>query len=110
VIFANAKAWRSLPPKLAARAKLGSSEIRLLSFRESFVALIAAMKTSAASPIGSQLLTDKSVAEKINVSMRTVIDWRNAGKIPFIRIGRSIRYRPESIRALLEKLEIGGAN
>jgi excisionase family DNA binding protein len=58
---------------------------------------------------GSKLLTDRKVAEKLSVSTRTVIDWRNAGKIPFIRIGRSIRYRPESIAALLEKLEIGGA-
>jgi excisionase family DNA binding protein len=59
--------------------------------------------------IGSPLLTEKEVAEKLHASVRCVIDWRNAGKIPFIRIGRSIRYRPESIRALLEKLEKGGA-
>jgi len=59
--------------------------------------------------IGSRLLTDKEVAEKLHASVRSVIDWRNSGKIPFIRIGRSIRYRPESISALLEKLETGGA-
>jgi excisionase family DNA binding protein len=57
---------------------------------------------------GSQLLTDSEVAKKFNVSLRTVIDWRNQGKLPYLRIGRSIRYRPESITALLEKLEIGG--
>jgi excisionase family DNA binding protein len=68
------------------------------------------MKSETYSDIGSKLLTDRKVAEKLSVSTRTVIDWRNSGKIPFIRIGRSIRYRPESIRALLEKLEIGGAN
>jgi hypothetical protein len=44
-----------------------------------------------------------------NASIRTVIDWRNAGKLPFIRIGRSIRYRPESLAAALEKLERGAA-
>jgi len=59
---------------------------------------------------GSKLLTDREVAEKLSVSTRTVIDWRNAGKIPFIRIGRSIHYRPESLRALLQKLEIGGGH
>lgn len=58
----------------------------------------------------TQLLTDSEVAERFNVSLRTVIDWRNSGKLPFLRIGRSIRYRPESITALLEKLEIGGAH
>jgi len=67
-----------------------------------------AMQINPDSPIGSQLLTDKKVAERFNVSVRTVIDWRNAGKIPFIRLGRSIRYRRESIDALLEKLEISG--
>ena len=67
-----------------------------------------AMQIDPDSPIGSQLLTDKKVAERFNVSVRTVIDWRNAGKIPFIRLGRSIRYRRESIDALLEKLEISG--
>jgi excisionase family DNA binding protein len=68
------------------------------------------MKSGTYSDIGSTLLTDRKVAEKLSVSTRTVIDWRNSGKIPFIRIGRSIRYRPESIRALLEKLEIGGSD
>ena len=55
-----------------------------------------------------RLLRDRDVAEMCNASLRTVIDWRNAGKLPFIRIGRSIRYRPESVAAALEKLERGG--
>jgi excisionase family DNA binding protein len=53
-------------------------------------------------------MTDAEVARQFNASLRTIIDWRNAGKLPFLRIGRSIRYRPESIAALLEKLEHGG--
>jgi excisionase family DNA binding protein len=53
----------------------------------------------------THLLRDKDVAEMLNASVRSVIDWRNAGKLPFIRIGRSIRYRPESLAAALEKLE-----
>ena len=56
----------------------------------------------------TRLLRDRDVAELCNASIRTVIDWRNAGKLPFIRIGRSIRYRPESVAAALEKLERGG--
>jgi excisionase family DNA binding protein len=54
-----------------------------------------------------RLLRDRDVAVLCNASVRTVIDWRNAGKLPFIRIGRSIRYRPESLAAALEKLERG---
>jgi excisionase family DNA binding protein len=67
------------------------------------------MQLQTDTPIGSQLLTDTEVAKRFNVSLRTVIDWRNQGKLPYLRIGRSIRYRPESIRALVEKLEIGGS-
>ena len=55
-----------------------------------------------------RLLRDRDVAELCNASVRTVIDWRNAGKLPFIRIGRSIRYRPESVAAALARMEKGG--
>ena len=55
-----------------------------------------------------RLLRDRDVAVLCNASVRTVIDWRNAGKLPFIRIGRSIRYRPESIAAALARMEKGG--
>jgi len=66
----------------------------------------SAKQTSLADNLpASRLLTDREVAAQFHASVRSIIDWRNAGKLPFIRIGRSIRYRPESIRALLEKLE-----
>jgi hypothetical protein len=55
-----------------------------------------------------RLLREREAADFLGFSLRGLIDLRNAGKVPFIRLGRSIRYRPESIRALLEKLEIGG--
>jgi excisionase family DNA binding protein len=67
------------------------------------------MQTESSKDKSTRLLRDKDVAAQFNASLRTVIDWRRAGKLPFIRIGRSIRYRPESIAAVLEKLEIGGS-
>jgi predicted DNA-binding transcriptional regulator AlpA len=66
------------------------------------------MQTAISKDRGTRLLRDKDVAKILNASVRSVIDWRNAGKLPFLRIGgRSIRYRPESIAALLERLEVG---
>ncbi len=56
----------------------------------------------------TRLLRDRDVAQLCNASLRTVIDWRNQGKLPFIRIGRSIRYRPESLAAALARMEKGG--
>lgn len=66
------------------------------------------MQLNTESPISSQLKTDAQVAEELNVSLRTVIYWRQQNKLPYLRIGRSIRYRPESIAAMLKKLERGG--
>ncbi len=66
------------------------------------------MQTEISTDKITRLLRDRDVAELCNASVRTIIDWRNGGKLPFIRIGRSIRYRPESVAAALEKLERGG--
>ena len=70
--------------------------------------ILSIMQNDSSKDRKTRLLRDRDVADMFNSSLRTIIDWRNSGKIPFIRLGRSIRYRPESIRALLEKLEIGG--
>jgi len=67
------------------------------------------MQTDTSKANVTHLLRDKDVAVLFNASVRTIIDWRNAGKLPFVRIGRSVRYRAESIDALLQKLEIGGS-
>ena len=67
------------------------------------------MQTDTSKARVTHLLRDKDVAVLFNASVRTIIDWRNAGKLPFVRIGRSVRYRAESIDALLQKLEIGGS-
>lgn len=66
------------------------------------------MKRETDSPKLEQLLNERETTSLCRVSVRGLIDWRNKGLVPYLRLGRSIRYRPESIRALLEKLEIGG--
>ena len=54
------------------------------------------------------LINDKELARRIDVTTRTIKNWRDQGIIPFLRIGRRIRFREESIRKLLDKLEVGG--
>ncbi len=54
-----------------------------------------------------RLWTEAEAAEFLGFSFRGTIDLRNAGKLPFLRLGRSIRYRPASLRAYVERLEIG---
>jgi excisionase family DNA binding protein len=51
----------------------------------------------------SSLMSEREVAQYLRASVRTIINWRQRGLIPYFRIGRSIRYSREQIdRALLD--------
>ncbi|QDG79371.1 helix-turn-helix domain-containing protein [Labrenzia sp. PHM005] len=46
----------------------------------------------------TKLLNETEAAEYLGLSVRTLQAWRvQGGKIGFIRLGRSIRYRPQDL-------------
>lgn len=49
----------------------------------------------------SELLTTNQVKELLNVTNMTLYEWRKRKKIPFIQVGRTIRYRRSDIREIL---------
>jgi excisionase family DNA binding protein len=50
------------------------------------------------------LMSEREVTVYLRASVRTIINWRQRGLIPYFRIGRSIRYSREQIdRALMER-------
>jgi excisionase family DNA binding protein len=51
----------------------------------------------------STLLTVKEVAQKLNVSTRTVERMMEDGKIAFIKIGKCVRMREEHLEGWLDK-------
>jgi excisionase family DNA binding protein len=51
---------------------------------------------------GEKFLTNKDVCKMLHVSSRTLQDWRDTGKIPFIRIKGKILYRQSEVLKLLE--------
>lgn len=51
---------------------------------------------------GEKYLTNKDVCQMLHVSKRTVQDWRDTGKIPFIRIKGKILYRESEVLKLLD--------
>jgi excisionase family DNA binding protein len=62
-------------------------------------------------PSGStleRLLDEKEAAEICRFSKRGLEELRKAGRIPHIKLGRSIRYNAASLRAFLARLERGG--
>ena len=63
-------------------------------------ALAPILKNSSSDP----LFTSPEAAEYIGVSESTIVVWRCTGryKIPFIKVGRLVRYRRSDLEAWLE--------
>lgn len=53
-------------------------------------------------------LTNKDVRQMLHISTRTLQDWRDTGKIPFIRIKGKILYRESEVLELLKSSVIKG--
>ena len=49
------------------------------------------------------LLTNREAAAALNVSIDTLDDLRNAGKIRCVRIGARVYYSPDELRAFVTK-------
>jgi excisionase family DNA binding protein len=61
---------------------------------------------------GTNLLDDQAAAELLDVSPGTLSVWRSTGryKLPFLKIGRKVRYRRADLLAWLEgRLRANGA-
>ena len=52
---------------------------------------------------GERFLSNNEVSKKLNVSLRTLQEWRDTGLIPFIQIKGKIIYRQSDIDELLQK-------
>jgi hypothetical protein len=47
------------------------------------------------------LLTKRGLAPKLEISPRTLDDWMRRGFVPYIKIGKSVRFRFEDVIAKL---------
>lgn len=52
---------------------------------------------------GERYMTDKEMAERLKVSRRTLQEYRNERKIPFIIFGGKVLYRETDIERMLEE-------
>lgn len=55
----------------------------------------------------SQLLSDSQAAEFLTLAVGTLSVWRSTGRhaLPYLKVGRAVRYRMGDLRAWLEKRE-----
>jgi len=51
----------------------------------------------------NKLMDAKEVAQKLQVSIRTVYGWISEGSIPTVKIGRLVRFKIEDIEAWIAK-------
>lgn len=75
--------------------EFGDSLDRLLDGIENFMA------NSRPTLGGERFLTDKEVSARLKVSRRTLQDYRNEGRIPYIQLGGKILYRESDIERML---------
>ena len=52
---------------------------------------------------GERYMTDKEVSDRLKVSRRTLQEYRNDRKIPFILFGGKVLYREADIEQMLEE-------
>ena len=53
-----------------------------------------------------RLLTETEACEYLRVRPRQLFNWRSLGLVPFIRIGRAIRFRVPDLDAALDRMTI----
>ncbi len=52
---------------------------------------------------GERFYTDEELSKKLKISRRSLQDYRNEGRIPYIKLGGKILYRSSDIEKLLEE-------
>ncbi len=52
---------------------------------------------------GESYLTDKELSERLKISRRTIQEWRDSGKIDFIKLNGKIIYAESAIQSFLSK-------
>ena len=52
---------------------------------------------------GESFYTDEELSKKLKLSRRSLQDYRNEGRIPYIKLGGKILYRASDIEKLLEE-------
>ena len=58
-----------------------------------------------------ELLNEQAVAKQLNCEVKTLQAWRcRGGGPPFIRVGRLVRYRPQSVEAWIESRSVNSTS
>lgn len=54
-----------------------------------------------------RLWTVADVAEYLGVTERTVRTWQHSQRLPYLKIGGTVRFRPSDVRTWIDRFEEG---
>ena len=66
-------------------------------------------KSSAPSHVDIEsirLITEQKLAEQLMICRRQLYNWRIAGIIPYLKLGKAVRFRLSDVQAALESMTI----
>ena len=52
---------------------------------------------------GESFYTDEELSQRLKISRRSLQDYRNQGRIPYIKLGGKILYRSSDVERMLEE-------
>ena len=100
-------------PDLASnRRKMGNELItehdeRIRSYFQTLERLSKALETlfskRKSSLDGESFYTDEELSQRLKISRRSLQDYRNQGRIPYIKLGGKILYRSSDVERMLEE-------
>ena len=64
-------------------------------------------KPLPASTEGISLLTEQELAGHLKICRRQLYNWRVAGLIPYLKLGKAVRFRLSDVEHVLQTLTIG---
>jgi excisionase family DNA binding protein len=65
-------------------------------------------KQSSAIVSENHLLTESDACAYLRIRPRQLYTWRKQGLIPYIKIGKALRFRKADVDAALERMRIAG--
>jgi len=71
------------------------------------MASISMNQQSNANVMNDHLLTEPEVCEYLRIKQRQLYTWRMEGLIPYIKIGKALRFRKCDVDAALKKMTMG---
>jgi hypothetical protein len=83
--------------------------LQIITNNEDFEALLSKVVQLAVENLPAQpgalkpdIMTGEQVCEKLDITIQTLIKWRQKGKVPFLKIGSAVRYDFNKVVSALE--------